>query len=401
LPLALNAMLQEQFPNAEFEVLNRGVLAYSSYQGVQLLRDNIHELDPDVVIIAYAMNDAKVAGYRDKDRAAQEKNLPLTEKITRLMRNSETYKLLQFTAQILMHKSLPIGFNLKNAAEGVKNDVTDFDKLEPWTRVGLRDYRNNITDMIRLARSRDAYPILLYNELWEDGLYLRVLREISEVEQVPLIDGSAIIRRERQRIARQLESGLGLQVSAIHNADENKDKHVGEAESNEVDVVFRLYAGEYAVPRAMYIVGPEDTLGGLIPNKVAMHDDGTHGDERAGDSVWSYTARLRRGAKVFYVYTNSGRESRWEGLDVPHIRSFELKLENQRTRIYQPTETFGKVYAQADSWHTDAAGYDLIAQAVFDALKQGKLCCGRRGGRRRLGASEPVSEFDRRPFEHR
>src|SRR5215831_18559357 len=34
-------------------------------------------------------------------------------------------------------------------------------------------------------------------------------------------------------------------------------------------------------------------------------------------------------------------------------------------------------------------------------MKQGKLCCGRRGGRRRLGASEPVNEFDRRPFEHR
>ena len=366
-PERLNAMLQEQFPNAKFEVLNRGVLAYGSYQGVELLSDNIHELDPDVVIIAYAMNDAKVVGYRDKDRAAQEKNLPLTEKISRLMRHSETYKLLQFTAQILMHKSRSIGFYLKNAAEG----VTDFDKLEPWTRVGLKDYRNNIMEMIRLARSRNAYPILLYNELWEDGLYLRVLQQISEVEQVPLIDGSAIIRQERQRIARQLESRLDLQVSAINNADENKDRPVGEAESNEVDVVFRLYAGEYAVPRAMYIVGPEDTLGGLIPNKVAMHDDGTHGDERAGDSVWSYTARLRRGAKVFYVYTNSGRESRWEGLDVPHIRSFELKLEDQRTRIYQPIETFGKIYAQADSWHTDAAGYDLIAQAVFDALTQG------------------------------
>src|SRR5262249_13930799 len=196
-PERLNAMLQEQFPNAKFEVLNRGVLAYSSYQGVELLSDNIHELDPDVVIIAYAMNDAKVVGYRDKDRAAQEKNLPLTEKISRLMRNSETYKLLQFTAQILMHQTRSIGFYLKNAAEG----VPDLDKLEPWTRVGLKDYRNNIMEMIRLARSRNAYPILLYNELWEDGLYLRVLQQISEVEQVPLIDGSAIIRQERQRIA--------------------------------------------------------------------------------------------------------------------------------------------------------------------------------------------------------
>ncbi len=34
-------------------------------------------------------------------------------------------------------------------------------------------------------------------------------------------------------------------------------------------------------------------------------------------------------------------------------------------------------------------------------MKRAKLWCGRHGGRRRLGVSEPVNEFDRRPFEHR
>ena len=33
------------------------------------------------------------------------------------------------------------------------------------------------------------------------------------------------------------------------------------------------------------------------------------------------------------------------------------------------SERFGRLYMQADNWHTDAAGYELIAQAVVQALK--------------------------------
>ena len=38
-------------------------------------------------------------------------------------------------------------------------------------------------------------------------------------------------------------------------------------------------------------------------------------------------------------------------------------------RIYRPIETFGKVYMQADSWHTNARGYELIANALLEKIK--------------------------------
>ena len=38
-------------------------------------------------------------------------------------------------------------------------------------------------------------------------------------------------------------------------------------------------------------------------------------------------------------------------------------------RIYLPIETFGQLYMQADNWHTNAEGYDLIAAAVEQALE--------------------------------
>src|SRR5712692_9529656 len=112
-PQRLGAVLRLQFPSASFEVLNRGVLGYSSYQGVELLRNHVLNLGPDVVVIAYAMNDSKVTGYRDKDLAAWERNLPFQERAVRLMRNSETYKLLQYVALILGHKPQSIGIYLK------------------------------------------------------------------------------------------------------------------------------------------------------------------------------------------------------------------------------------------------------------------------------------------------
>ena len=89
-----------------------------------------------------------------------------------------------------------------------------------------------------------------------------------------------------------------------------------------------------------------------IPLPVALSDS-THGT-------------IKR--RLAYVYTNSGREGRWEGLDVPALRTVVVDAPAGR-RLYRPIESFGKLYLQADAWHTDATGYALIARAVFDALK--------------------------------
>ena len=82
--------------------------------------------------------------------------------------------------------------------------------------------------------------------------------------------------------------------------------------------------------------------------------------------MWSYAATFPTGARLFYVYTNSGERGRWEGLDVPAIR--RITVAASQGQVYLPIETFGRLYMQADNWHTDADGYDLIARAVADAI---------------------------------
>src|SRR6185295_3684725 len=66
-PSRLIAQLGERHPGSRFEVINFGVLGYSSFQGLQLLKSRVLELEPDILAIGFGMNDSEVAGYRDKD----------------------------------------------------------------------------------------------------------------------------------------------------------------------------------------------------------------------------------------------------------------------------------------------------------------------------------------------
>jgi hypothetical protein len=65
------------------------------------------------------------------------------------------------------------------------------------------------------------------------------------------------------------------------------------------------------VPKAIYIVGNQEALGNWTPNMIKMYDDGTHGDEKKSDGIWSLEVHVPLGIKVEYKYTNSGIEGMW------------------------------------------------------------------------------------------
>jgi hypothetical protein len=261
------------------------------------------------------------------------------------------------------------------AAKSSRGD-TDYESLDPWTRVSPHDYDANIRSMIAGAGARGARVVLLDNELWDESPYRPILRKISSDTNTPLVDSLAIVADAKQRTMRELESRLGLSRPGPSGPGEPAKAEPRSADAVSAGpkgpalqhVVFRVYGGVYDVPRAMSIVGADAQLGSFVPNAVAMHDDGKDGDERAGDGVWSIAASFAPGTRVVYMYTNSGHRGRWEGLDVPHIRQVIVPASTDGAPVYLPIDTFGKIYMQADNWHTDAVGYDLIGRAVADAI---------------------------------
>ncbi|MBZ5560753.1 MAG: hypothetical protein LAO77_26155, partial [Acidobacteriia bacterium] len=191
-PSRLAAWLRQVQPDRQFEVVNFGVLGYSSFQGLQLLKTRVLDLQPDIVAIGFGMNDSEVAGYRDKDMISTSKPRVST-RAKEFAEDLEVYKLLNYTAQLLKFHPKPIGEYLESdhassvrAAKG--SDVVDYESMEPWTRVSPRDYERNIRVMIELATARGARVVLLDNELWSDSPYRPILRAISAETHVPLVD---------------------------------------------------------------------------------------------------------------------------------------------------------------------------------------------------------------------
>jgi hypothetical protein len=54
-------------------------------------------------------------------------------------------------------------------------------------------------------------------------------------------------------------------------------------------------------------------MGNGIPNTIPMYDDGTNGDEKASDNIWTLTVDLPRGLRVGYKYTWGTRGAPWTG----------------------------------------------------------------------------------------
>jgi hypothetical protein len=254
--------------------------------------------------------------------------------------------------------------------------------MDPWTRVSPHDFEQNVREMIRLSTARGARVVLLDNELWEESPYRPVLRRIAADVHVPLVDSLTIVNDAKNKVVADLEERLHLAASVRARPARSDDPalpahpafpaHPGlpasPAAPAQSRVIFRVSRGVFDVPKALSIVGPHAQLGDLVPNRVLMHDDGKDGDERAGDGVWSNAASFPAGTDVTYVYTNSGGEGRWEGLDIPHTRHVSIPESRDGQPVYLPVETFGLLYMQGDGWHTNAAGYDLIARAVVGAL---------------------------------
>jgi lysophospholipase L1-like esterase len=364
-PSRLEAVLKQQEPHIDFDIMNFGVLGYSSFQGLELLKRRVLDLHPDVLLIGFGMNDSGVAGYRDRD--VGHASVPAwRDRVKAAADASEVYGLLKYFALVLRFHPQTMGDFLRADArtESAKgSDPVNYADIEPWTRVSPPDYERNIREMVTLARSHGARALLLDNELWPESPYRPVLAAIARDEHIPLVDSLRIIADEKMRIERGMEARFHLEP-AVSGHDPS-----AASGSQETTVVFRVYEGSYAVPRSLSIVGNHPALGNLVPNTVVLHDDGTNGDERAGDHVWSVRGTFPAGTRLKYVYTNSGHPGQWEGLDVPRVRELQVEPSADGQPVYLPIESFGRIYMQADNWHTDAVGYDLIAKSVAAALE--------------------------------
>jgi alpha-amylase/alpha-mannosidase (GH57 family) len=106
-------------------------------------------------------------------------------------------------------------------------------------------------------------------------------------------------------------------------------------------ILFQVDASHLQVPKAIYIVGNQDGLGNWTPNLIKMFDDGTHGDEKKSDGIWSLEVQVPPGIKVEYKYTNSGVEGMWAPSEEFPGNNREIMVPAQFTERLKVLDKFG------------------------------------------------------------
>jgi lysophospholipase L1-like esterase len=129
------------------EVLNAGLLAYNSYQGLMLLKTKLADLDPDLVIVRYGWNDHLLQREDLNERAFREPENAFVRR---------TRDVLLGTAVYTYAVGLRTSYGLRKLAaqKGAK-----FSHWQPT--IPLAEYEQNLERITRLARDRGAKVWLL------------------------------------------------------------------------------------------------------------------------------------------------------------------------------------------------------------------------------------------------
>lgn len=154
-------------------VVNAGVYGYSSYQGLQRFRESL-ALGPDLVLISFGANDAHRVPTPDREFARQ--------------------PAIRWNPAGLLQR-----FRVGRLLLGARMRVLPGSDKTLHPRVPLAEYRQNLTEMVRLARKREIEAVLLTrpysgridDEQWWKNFaheYNLATAEVATAEDVLLVD---------------------------------------------------------------------------------------------------------------------------------------------------------------------------------------------------------------------
>lgn len=150
-PSLLEKLLREKYKSENIEVINAGVIGYSSHQGLNFLEKEIVKLSPDLITVSYVINDVdKHRFYRSDGRA--DKELGPKNRIAVALENfldkSSLYGILR--QGILRRKGGVVEYF--GEGRGVY-----FEKR----RVSQEDYKKNLNAIIDTAQQHNIRVILV------------------------------------------------------------------------------------------------------------------------------------------------------------------------------------------------------------------------------------------------
>ncbi len=182
-PRILERELQKRYPDKKIQVLTLAVPGYTSYQGLNWLKRDIHRYDPDLITICFGWNDTDYRSATDRQALP---NDPAKVFIRGLVSKSQAA--IYFSRAVV---AMTGGGNA-NAAPG-----------QPVHRVTPENYLLNIMHMVEAAKARGAEAIVfgqVYRDAVENPPQAKVisenrarLKQICDAQKIPYLQFDQLI----------------------------------------------------------------------------------------------------------------------------------------------------------------------------------------------------------------
>jgi hypothetical protein len=217
-------------------------------------------------------------------------------------------------------------------------------------RVGLDEIETAVVAAEQLAGDAGS-DVLVLNVDFEETDAVTAVRRAVRRARIPYIDIVAEYteRRAADERARELRLGLAATHMRVPRRPET------------TPVLFRVLTP----PGASSVRVDGKTVMAQTAFGTELRDDGTAGDEVAGDGVWSGRI-VTIGDQLEYRYSRDGVA---ELHPLPPLPS--TQVDRKRTVAGDsvlPVEVFGDLYLKAERMHPNAEGQELIAQRILQVL---------------------------------
>lgn len=337
------------------EVLNFGVIGAGADTGARLL-PRVLALKPDLVILAYAQNDELSVRNGRTAPVASPGNTGTSARRS-LLADLELYRLWQWwrtpstdRVQAMLHRELTRDHAVPQNDPGRGCPNPDVASTAYFATMDA--------NIVRLEQA-GVPVVLLYASVPDFASHctLRALSALARRHRVPLVDASAILEERGRQAMDEHERRLGLDQSLPRRCS------VRDA----ICVLLRVDMSAAGGDRRAFVMGNRPELGDFGPNRVALFDDGTHGDQRAGDRVFSRTFAFAAPGVLTYAFSN-GEPASWTGLENYHLRAFAIEARDLSRLVAPPVAEFGRHVLRSDASHPDAAGHQMIADALLPVV---------------------------------
>lgn len=333
-PRVLERMLNEAHPG-RFQVINFGHPGYTSRQGLEQLRRRVLPYQPDAVIMAFGSNDLSWQMQESDDERIRRNQQPRTRALLQVsgqLQNSALYRWMHYV------------FVRNGWIDQYARETPQPGKKKP--RVSERELTQNLIAASQIVRNAGA-EILLMNLEFGFTNSRQFTFNAAKAAKVPFVDAIAEVHNRHIAASREIEREL--QLPSIS----------GWAGKNQGQSLLRVRvppeSGEIVV-RYGAALSPETT-------DVPMYDDGSNGDQQAGDGIWSRTISVPPGSIRYAFYRRTP-----DGELVKEYRDTYIESLRMLPSSLNVIDEFGKIFLQSDYAHPDEEGALLVATLLQKAV---------------------------------